>query len=215
MRSELLARLAGVEHGFLPPGGRPAVPFWRPHQVHGARVVPVRTPDELRESADGAFSLTPGLAAAVVTADCAPVLLATTDGAAVAAVHAGWRGLAAGVVEEGVRQLRLARPGAEIAAAIGPAAGGCCYEVGPEVLAQLDPEGDLVAPTDDGHAKIDLRGLVRARLLASGLPPTRIEVVGPCTICSDLPSYRRQGKAAGRILSYVSPAAAPDAPRGA
>lgn len=202
----LLSRPPGLVHGFLPPGEAAPVPLWRPKQVHGAVILDVRDPGAPQEPADGAVSTRPGVAAAVVTADCVPLLLAAEDGAAVAAVHAGWRGVAAGVVEEGVRRLAAAAPGRALVAAIGPAAGGCCYEVGPEVLEAVRPADAWVTPTHDGHARLDLRGVVRDRLLSLGLAERNIERVGPCTICSPpWPSYRREGPRAGRILSFIAP----------
>ncbi len=210
----LLSRVPGLVHGFLLPGEPVPVPLWRPKQVHGAVILDVREPGAPQEPADGAVSSRAGVAAAVVTADCVPLLLAALDGsaahgsavAAVAAVHAGWRGVAAGVVESGVARLAAAAPGRALVAAIGPAAGGCCYEVGPEVLAAVAPAPEHVTPTHAGHARLDLRGVVRDHLLSLGLAERNIERVGPCTICSPpWPSYRREGPRAGRILSFIAP----------
>lgn len=143
----------------------------------------------------------------VVTADCVPLLLALADGSAVAAVHAGWRGIAAGIVGHAVMELRRVAPapGTGLFATMGPAAGGCCYEVGPEVIAALDPAPGRVIPSPRrGHALLDLRGVVRDRLAASAVAGESIEYAGPCTICSDAwPSYRRQGAAAGRLVAWI------------
>jgi len=142
-----------------------------------------------------------------VTADCVPLLLAAGRGLAVAAVHAGWRGIAAGVVEAAVAGLARIAPGAPLVAAIGPAAAGCCYEVGPEVIEAVLPGGERLSPTRDGRARLDLRGLVLDRLIRAGLERPAIELVGPCTICSaDWPSYRREGTRAGRALAFAAPA---------
>src|SRR4051794_887561 len=111
-------------------GGRP-VAFAR--QVHGTRVLPVDGPTDEASAAeaDGVATAAAGLALLVLTADCLPVALAASG--AVAMVHAGWRGLAAGVLEAGVAALRALDGDGPIHAAIGPGAGGCCYEVGDEV----------------------------------------------------------------------------------
>lgn len=206
LTSPLITRRAGVRHGFAPGPG--AIDAWRPRQVHGAAVAEPGRADAPAEPADAALARAGGPPVGVVTADCVPVLLAAEGGAAVAAVHAGWRGLAAGVVEATLERLRTAAPGCALVAAIGPAADGCCYEVGPEVIAALAPDGSRVAPGMRGRPRLDLRGVVADRLRAAGLTPDAIERLGPCTICSSgWPSYRREGDRAGRALAFIAPAA--------
>ncbi|RMG42714.1 MAG: laccase domain-containing protein [Acidobacteria bacterium] len=203
LRSARLAADPAVPHGFVAvPDGAP--PVWRPRQVHGARVV--RAGRGARAAADGALSADPSLRVGVVTADCCPLLLASEDGRLVAAVHAGWRGLARGIVEAAVRAMaRAGASPARLRGAVGPAAGGCCYEVGPEVLEAL---GLARGTGPGGRRRIDLRGLLLERLAAAGVAEGRVERVGPCTICSpDWPSYRRQGARAGRALAWIAPAA--------
>jgi hypothetical protein len=198
-------RLADLRHGFARPGEAVPDPLWRPRQVHGARVVGAAPPGSGPEEADAVVSVEPGRPAAVVTADCAAVLLAAADGRVVAAVHAGWRGLAAGVVEQALAALRAA--GADgLRAAIGPAAGACCYEVGPEVITALTPRPERVDETHGRRPRLDLRGVVEDRLVAAGIERGRVERVGPCTICSTAwPSYRREGAAAGRLVAWIVP----------
>jgi polyphenol oxidase len=185
-------------------------------QVHGASVHRIATlahsgGQPLTQPADGHATALQGVGVMVLAADCVPVALGTQG--AVAAVHAGWRGLAAGVLEEGVRALRElaldapsaassdpdgarapeARPERELAAVIGPCAGPCCYEVGAEVFEALG----LPAPSGASNALLDLPALARKRLQAAG-----VEVVSQierCTICdSRLFSHRREGGDAGR-----------------
>jgi polyphenol oxidase len=167
----------------------------RGYQVHGTRVRrvtevpagsgPVKRPDE---EADGQATTLTRVGALVLTADCLPVAL-VRDGA-VAMLHAGWRGLAAGVLEEGVALLRAERPGPEIVAIVGPGAGACCYEVGREVHAAFGAhEGE--------RAHIDLRAIARERLLAAGV--SAVHDVDMCTICDErFFSHRREGERAGR-----------------
>ncbi|HEY1450479.1 MAG TPA: polyphenol oxidase family protein [Solirubrobacteraceae bacterium] len=168
-------------------------------QVHGSDVLRIDTAERrggeaLPLDADGHATAATGIGAMVLAADCLPVALA--GGRGVAMVHAGWRGLAAGVLEQGVRALRDVGGGHAVVAAIGPSAGVCCYEVGPEVHEALatrtsGTEGER------GQGKIDLRAIARERLLAAGV----VEVldVGACTICdARFFSHRRQGKQAGR-----------------
>ena len=116
--------------------------------------------DQPTFEADGHALAAPGLAAMVLTADCIPVALGAQG--AVAALHAGWRGLAGGVLEEGVRALRELGGSGDIVAVVGPCAGACCYEVGEEVhaaFAGVHREGRL----------IDLRAIAHERLLAAGV----------------------------------------------
>ena len=125
----------------------------------------------------------------VLVADCLPVLLASEG--AVAALHAGWRGLAAGVLEEGVRAVRELGGEGEVVALIGPGVGPCCYEVGEEVHAAFGGAGRV------GARNIDLAALAHDRLAAAGAQ--RVERVEICTICdARLYSHRREGARAGR-----------------
>lgn len=154
--------------------------------------------------ADGQATAASGVGALVLTADCLPVALGCNG--AVAMIHAGWRGLAAGVLEEGVRALRdlgSAHAGGrvveghdsdEILAVIGPGAGPCCYEVGEEVHAAFGGAHRIESlPTRN----IDLKAIARERLLAAGVSDVRD--VGACTICDErFFSYRREGARAGR-----------------
>lgn len=162
----------------------------RGYQVHGAFVSAVSDPRQRRDErahADGQATSVRGLAPLVLAADCLPVALGA--GGAVAMVHAGWRGLAAGVLERGVAALRELGAAGEAAAVIGPGAGACCYEVGPEVQAAFS------RPARRGP--IDLRAIARARLRAAGVG--RIVDVDCCTICDErLFSNRREGVRAGR-----------------
>jgi len=155
-------------------------------QVHSSRVERVAARPGPPRDADGQATAARDLAVLVLAADCLPIALIAPG--AVAMIHAGWRGLAAGVVEEGVAAIRKLAGEAPLSAAIGPAAGPCCYEVGPEVRAALGTSG----PT------LDLPGLARARLEAAGAD---VQDVGLCTICSDPAlffSHRRDGGVTGR-----------------
>ena len=178
---DLLAELVGI----------PRARFAQGHQVHGSDVVRVHEPsDELVES-DGQATALPDVACTVLTADCMPVALAA-DGA-VAMLHAGWRGLADCVLEEGVRALRDVGATGPLIAAIGPAACGACYEVGDDVRQALglEPIGE--------PGTIDLTANARDRLTQAGVTP--VHDVGLCTMCSDASlffSHRRDGGRTGR-----------------
>jgi len=182
-------------------------------QVHGTRVVRVGRADaapgaEVYE-ADGLVTTEPGVACVVQAADCLPVLLAAGDGRAVAAAHAGWRGLAAGVVENAVDSLCQAgrcAPG-EVAAWLGACIGPDAFEVGADVPAAFGAAGPGAAShrfKARGAAKwhADLAGLARDRLAAAGV--TRISGGAWCTVSdgSRFFSYRRDG-VTGRMAAAV------------
>jgi YfiH family protein len=199
---------AGVAHGF---GTRasPELAVLRPRQVHGIGVV-WATPGAALGDADAVLTRSPGARVGVVTADCVPILVAA--GAAVGAIHAGWRGLAAGVVEAGVAELARAVPGASIRAAIGPCIGGCCYEVDAPVLDALRVRyGDVLdaalAPARPGRALLDLGRVVAHALGRAGLAFEAIsDAARACTRCdaARFHSFRRDGSAAGRLLHWIA-----------
>jgi hypothetical protein len=145
---------------------------------------------DIDAEADGQATATRGVGVLVLTADCLPVALGASG--AVAMVHAGWRGLAGGVLEQGVRAIvELGGDGdGDVVAVIGPGAGVCCYEVGEEVHAAFD------GAHRDGE-RIDLRAIARDRLLAAGV--SEIREAAACTICDErFFSHRREGAGAGR-----------------
>lgn len=164
-------------------------------QVHGARIRVIRDATGLAApvpDADGQATDQRGVACVVRVADCLPVVLVAPE--AVAAVHAGWRGLAAGVLQEGLHALR-GLGATEIRAAIGPGARVCCYEAGDEVHAAFAHLG----PGVRAGAHADLPAVARAILDRDDV--TEIHDTGLCTICAPtglLWSYRREGAHAGR-----------------
>lgn len=174
----------------------PAEPRWL-KQVHGAAVVcadDVQTPME----ADASFTTTPGVVAAVLVADCMPVLLAEVDGRCVGVAHAGWRGLAAGVIQATATAMRnaIGNPAAELIAYLGPAIGPRHFEVGPEVLEAmvrtLPGAADAFHPRGDKYIA-DLFALGRQALRAGGV--SRVGGGQDCTY-SDRErfySFRRDG----------------------
>jgi YfiH family protein len=153
-------------------------------QVHGARVVTVDEPGAAAgEAADAAVTAVPGAALAVLTADCAPVALASPEGV-IAVAHAGWRGLRAGVVEATVQSMR--RIGAtRVEAVIGPCIHPCCYSFADEDLLALESRlGHHVRATDrSGRPALDLPAGVRSVLHAAGA--TLVGEAGVCTGCHD------------------------------
>ncbi len=167
-------------------------PVWG-RQVHGARVV-VSDPERPEPAeADGQATGAAGIAPLVLTADCLAVGVA--GGGTVAMLHAGWRGLADGVIEAGVARLRELGARGPLEAAIGPHARSCCYEVGEEVHAVFAATGlDFRSGRN-----LDLTAIATARLREAGVG--RVHDLGLCTICSDPSlffSHRRDHGVTGR-----------------
>lgn len=162
-------------------------------QVHGDRVIVVRAPGEgAGEAADAAVSASPDVALAVLTADCAPVALASPEGV-LGAVHAGWRGLMAGVLERSVESMR-ALGATDIGAVLGPCIHPECYEFSEADLERVAARlGDGVrSHTATGAPALDLRAGVRSCLAATGV--TALADLGCCTACSpDHYSHRARG----------------------
>jgi YfiH family protein len=180
----------------------PSTPAWL-QQVHGTQVVDAAGVT-LPVAADATYALVPGVVCAVLTADCLPVLLCDRGGRAVAAAHAGWRGLAAGVIDEGVRALGVSAGG--LLAWLGPAIGPDSYEVGEEVRAAFvgrDPgAAGAFRESGAGRWRADLYELARRRLRALGI--TAIHGGGLCTLRDSTRyySFRRDGQT-GRMASLI------------
>lgn len=185
----------------------PTAPRWL-QQVHGIDVArfDAASAINIEPQADASVTAVPGEVLAILTADCLPVVLAARDGAEIAAAHAGWRGLAAGVLEAAVDAMRSAPQ--DLVAWLGPAAGPQAYEVGSEVFDAFvshDPAAEAAfIATRPGHWKVDLYALARRRLAAVGIDPTHIHGGDRCTIseADDFFSHRRDGRS-GRIATLV------------
>lgn len=187
-------------------------------QVHGRDCRVLRGDEDpaevVRSEGDVTASGARGVACGVRTADCVPVLIADRRSGAVAAVHAGWRGVASHAVLAGIEAIRaLAGAGPDLVAAIGPHIERCCFEVGADVaraLAEASPAGDRAVDWHDraaatGAAHVDLRVALRAQLEAAGLAPSAVDDVRGCTACDArrFHSFRRDGKESGRMLSAI------------
>lgn len=180
----------------------PAEPFWL-NQVHGINVVDAADVGAL-VSADASYAKNSGQICAVLTADCLPVLFCSEDGAVVAAAHAGWRGLAAGVLERTAAAMRV--PGNRLLAWLGPAIGPASFEVGEDVRSVFvdDDVQTAEAFSSQGHGKYlaDIYRLARIRLAKVGIEG----VFGGefCTVSDPTRfySYRRDG-VTGRQASLI------------
>jgi YfiH family protein len=230
-QSPLLRSVQGVYHAFLgvdPVEGRgrrerlrevfsiAAETVGTLKQVHSASVLFFEpgdgdVPGGWKREGDALCTENPGTGVGVHTADCVPILLAHREIRVAAAVHAGWRGLAAGIVGGTVRALagRFGDAALEgIVAVAGPCARGCCYEIGEDTADTLLalPEGasHLRKGKAPGKWTADLQAIALASLRAAGIPAGQTEAVGPCTICSpDFHSFRREKSATRRQLSFL------------
>jgi len=179
--------------------GIPWQDFLHGRQVHGnvvRRAVDAPSARRPIQEEDGQATGLRDAPALVLTADCLPVVLVAEG--AVAALHGGWRGLAAGILEEGVRALRDCGGTGPIVAALGPSARACCYEVGEEVHAHFSEPG-----ARSGERNLDLAAIARARLRGSGVE--EIHDVGLCTTCTPelFFSHRRDAGRTGRMAALA------------
>lgn len=185
-------------------------------QVHGREVVVIRGPDHVdRPEADILVSTDPRIAVTVRAADCVPILIADPETGAVAAVHAGWRGTAAGAATAAVEALTRefgAHP-AHLIAALGPSIGACCYEVGTDVVDAFAAAGHarhlidrwFTAPPREPKLRLDTAGANRDQLILAGLEEANVHLCGLCTAGNlDLfPSYRAERARAGRLAGII------------
>ncbi len=194
-----------------------AKPVWL-DQVHGAEVLRLSAadlaPGRALPRADASISTEPGIACAVLVADCLPLLLCSADGSGVGAAHAGWRGLAAGVIDNTVAALCQATgsPPDQLRAWLGPCIGPSAFEVGADVLlafgadpAWPDPMLFVASPRSDGSPRwrANLAELARRRL--AGLGVHQVSGGTWCTVCdaSRFFSYRRDGRT-GRLAAAIA-----------
>jgi len=181
-------------------------PFAVVEHVHGTKVVRVgpkrggagfATEETCIRGADGAFTSSVGVALSVLGGDCLNVVMASPRQRAVAVIHAGWRGLAAGMMEAAIAPFDAP---SDVRVAIGPAIGPCHYEVGHGVALAVAAASEAGAVTDrrDGRLFLDLAGTATAHLRALGV--TKIEATGLCTACERRRffSHRRDGFPSGR-----------------
>lgn len=198
LHSPLLSGLPWLEHAF---GTRhTALPenLTTVHQTHSTCVLESRGQQGNLGEGDAIIGNSPGELLGVKTADCLPILMADTHHQAVAAVHAGWRGAAGQIAVRTLEQMRgrFGTAAADVFAAIGPAIGPCCFEVGPEVAAQFGREG---------RVRLDLAAIVRSQLEQAGVPPGQISLSSLCTRCDArrFHSFRRDKEAAGRMMAVI------------
>jgi len=204
-REDAPEQIAGNRAELIERFGLPSAPCWL-HQVHGIEVQRFEAAAASVPAADAAVTSTPGVVLAVLTADCLPVVFAARDGTEIAAAHAGWRGLAAGVLESTLKAMRT--PAHQLIVWLGPAAGPERYEVGQDVFAAFtgqDPQaGGAFTSSRSGHWRVDLYALARQRLCAAGIVHAQIHGGGLCTICDPQRFYsHRRDARSGRMATLI------------
>ena len=200
LRAESLSRLEWLVHGF---GTRRSVGWLNTtrvataKQVHSNRILVVESTG-LQGEGDALISNGPGIGLAIRTADCLPILMADPANRAVAAIHAGWRGVILEIASKTVEAMtqRFGSKPEDLLIAIGPGIGPCCFEVGPEVSTQFQLSG---------RAKVDIIETTTRQLRRKGVRESQISASRLCTYCNVelFESYRRDRGAAGRMISMI------------
>jgi YfiH family protein len=206
LRADELARLPWLQHGFgtrlsggWPNNDRPRNDWLATaKQVHSNHVLVVESSGPQGEG-DALISNRPGIGLAIRTADCLPILVADPRSRAVAAVHAGWRGVVSEIAPKTVEALtqHFGSKPEDLIVAIGPGIGPCCFEVGPEVAVQFQLSG---------RAKVDLAATACRQLGRNGVSLGQIITSGLCSYCDSelFESYRRDRERAGRMVAMIS-----------
>jgi polyphenol oxidase len=199
-RAEALQRLPWLEHGFgtrLSAGWPASANLATAKQVHSDRVLLVGSPGPQGEG-DALVSNIPHIGLAIRTADCLPVLIADPKNRAVAAIHAGWRGVVSEIGPKAIDAMsrQFGSEPEDLIVAIGPGIGACCFEVGPEVAVQFGLTG---------RTKVDLVETMCRQMGRNGVNARQISAARLCTYCNPelFESYRREGKAAGRMIAMI------------
>ena len=186
----------------------------RVHQIHSDRVLVILPgqPHDNTLQTDALLTADATTIVSIRTADCVPLLLSSSDGRWVAAVHAGWRGVVAGILAVTLDRLcqESSRPAQDFTLAIGPCIGRDAFEVGPEVIVEFEGAFGAAAPIcrqSDSKARIDLPAALCLQALRAGLPDTQIDQTDLCTYRhGDLFfSHRRDNGVTGRMAALICP----------
>lgn len=212
-RSTMLDRESWLAHAFGTRRGAPVPNYHEPDwelvtvkQIHSANVIDAGGPLAPATEGDALITRTPGLALAVKTADCFPILLADPERRVVAAIHAGWRGTVQEIVSATVARMIAGyktNPSA-LLAAIGPGIGKCHFEVGPEVARQFAKWEPRLAAAE-GKELLDLASIAMRQLTDLGVAESNMAPAGLCTMDGNglFFSFRREREAAGRMFSWI------------
>jgi YfiH family protein len=230
MTIDLLAAVEGLAHAFSLRDSAPEAvlravmpeetPLRLLRQMHGTAVQmaapkgSMEPADGLHPEGDALMTDRRGVAIGVRVADCVPILVCDPVRRSIAAVHAGWRGTTAGVLTTTIEAMtrRYGTNAADLRLAIGPAIGPCCFAVGDDVIDALlahDPAASACVRVDGRRRLVDLIEANRRQARAAGVPPVQMRSADLCTVCHPALfwSYRRDRKAAGRMLALIGWAA--------
>ena len=174
------------------------------HQIHSSIVNVVETVGYAGEG-DGLITRTAEVVLTVQVADCVPLFIHSRDSCTLGLFHAGWRGVIAGIVEEGILNMvnQFNTAPNQLEAVLGPSIGSCCYEIREDVSTYFP---DLfLRKKNREHSFLDLPGFVKEKLMSTGITADNIFMDGRCTFCSEqhFHSFRRDGAAAGRIICFL------------
>ncbi|MBI5141010.1 MAG: peptidoglycan editing factor PgeF [Nitrospirae bacterium] len=187
--------------------------LYMPVQKHTDTVIEITPTTPMHKTADAVITKMRGILIGVVTADCVPLLLFDPVGMTVGAVHAGWRGTAAGILGKTISKMteQFGTDPDDLTLAVGPSIRGCCYAVGADVLEAVEKAGggchkhDIHSVSESG-IMLNLAEANRAQALSAGLKAENIWISGECTFCSGdrFHSYRRSGALAGRQGGFIA-----------
>ena len=178
------------------------------HKTHIVHVTPATTKDELKET-DALITAHPGICIAVMSADCVPIILYDAKNNVAAAVHSGWRGTVARILEKTLNEMNVhyGTAGADVFAGIGPSVSQESYEVGEEVItavqAAFDAHDELLTHTLPQKAKLDLWNANRHQLLEFGVPQGQIEISNLCTVIHNHAFFSARKGDAGRFAAGI------------
>lgn len=196
-RCEAFQQFVWLKHGFGTRTANPEVDVTL-RQIHSDRVVNAAGLKNRECEGDALITNEIARSIGVRTADCAPILLVDSRNHVVAAIHAGWRGTAVGIVKRAVDKINadFGTSAADLYAAMGPSIRACCYEVGPEVAAHFNITG---------RCNLDLPDANRRQMETAGITPDRIFDSGLCTACNAAQffSYRREPENPGRLVASI------------
>jgi purine-nucleoside/S-methyl-5'-thioadenosine phosphorylase / adenosine deaminase len=194
---------------FLAAIGAPGWPIIKLKQVHSGVVCDIEDTSAAGDAVEGDAAVTAlsGVILGIQTADCVPILVADSQARAIAAIHAGWRGTAAGISETAVSRLaeKFGVDPKALTAAVGPHIGVCCYEVGEEVVKAIGDDSLFERRPEWPKPHLNLAEANRRQLVRAGMAEAQIEISSLCTRCREdlFFSYRRDGKNTGRLFSVI------------
>ena len=186
--------------------------FARSKQVHGSVVRVVTHADAAeRQEADGMVTCERGIVLGIFTADCVPILMTGQNPQVACALHAGWRGVIAGIAANGVAAMgKFGAKSSDVRVALGPSIGSCCFEVDDALadrfIAEVPRAVRHTREGKPGKAYLNLRGIIRDQLIDAGVPGRAIENIGPCTRCASDRFFSRRaagGVTTGLQMSFV------------